>query len=332
MIRIHKNESPYRSLTDEELQEIIVKTSFNQYGDDEYKYLAKVYGDFYGLDPALISFANGSDEWIQKCMMVLGRGPVMTFEPDFSMYEEYADQLKRPIYKVDCNEDGTFDYAGTLKQIEKVKPSFFIFSQPNNPLGMLHSDEFVQSAADLMQELNGYLIIDEAYMDFAEQKSVCPEGDHVIVLRTLSKIHGLAGLRIGIATSSSATMSLLNSVAHPYPINTLSINIAAYLFENQPKLEVFMEHQKKLAEKLKAIFKKEVGDVMNVLPSQANFVFTYGEAALELGQYIEQRGFQPRIYPDSSHPLLQKAVRYSLATDEQLTQLESILKEWRARI
>jgi len=331
MIRIHKNESPYRSLTDEELQEIVLKTPFNQYGDDEYKHLAKVYGEFYGLDPELVSFANGSDEWIQKCMMVLGTGPVMTFEPDFSMYEEYANQLKRPIYKVECNEDGSFDYASTLVQMENIKPAFFIFSQPNNPLGMLHPDGFVQAAADLMQELNGYLIIDEAYMDFAEQKAVRPEGEHVIVMQTLSKIYGLAGLRIGVVTSSSATMTLLNSVAHPYPINTLSINIAAYLFENTTKLKTFMNQQRKLAGKLKDIFKKEVSDVMTVLPSQTNFVFTYGEVALELGKYIQQSGFQPRTYPDASHPLLQKAVRYSIATDEQLTQLESIIKEWRVR-
>jgi len=52
---------------------------------------------------------------------------------------------------------------------------------------------------------------------------------------------------------------------------------------------------------------------------------------LELGKYIQQSGFQPRTYPDASHPLLQKAVRYSIATDEQLTQLESIIKEWRVR-
>lgn len=331
MIRIHKNESPYRSLTDEELEEIVMKTSFNQYGEDEYKHLAKVYGDFYGLDPELVSFANGSDEWIQKCMVVLGTGPVMTFEPDFSMYEEYANQLKRPIYKVECNEDGSFDYANTLVQMEKIKPSFFIFSQPNNPLGMLHPDGFVQAAADLMQELNGYLIIDEAYMEFAERKASRPQGEHVIVMRTLSKIHGLAGLRIGIATSSSTTMDLLNSVAHPYPINTLSINIAASLFENPPQLEAFMTHQRKLAGKLKDIFKNEVSDVMTVLPSQANFVFTYGETALELEEYVRQRGFQARTYPDSSHPLLQKAVRYSIATEEQLTQLESIVKEWRLK-
>jgi len=85
MIRIDKNESPYRALSEEEIGKIAVDTHFNQYAEDEYVELQKSYAAYNGFDPDLISFANGSDEWIQKAMIVLGDGPVLVLDPDFVM-------------------------------------------------------------------------------------------------------------------------------------------------------------------------------------------------------------------------------------------------------
>ena len=67
MIRINKNESPIRALTNEEIAEIAVSTRFQEYTDDAIDRLTEAYAAFHGEDPALIAFANGSDEWIQKC-------------------------------------------------------------------------------------------------------------------------------------------------------------------------------------------------------------------------------------------------------------------------
>lgn len=128
MIRINKNESPIRALTNEEIAEIAVSTRFQEYTDDAIDRLTEAYAAFHGEDPALIAFANGSDEWIQKCTILLGDGPILMLEPDFVMYEEYAAQFQREIIKVPCRADYSFDYDQVYAVIEKEKPSYFIVS------------------------------------------------------------------------------------------------------------------------------------------------------------------------------------------------------------
>lgn len=330
MIRIDKNESPYRALTEDEIGKLAIDTHFNQYAEDEYLELQKSYASYNNLNPNLISFANGSDEWIQKSMVVLGDGPVLVLEPDFVMYEEYARQFNRPLTKINCLDDWTFDYEEVYSAIKEIKPSVFIFSQPNNPFGTLHPSEFIHTASELMKEVSGYFVIDEAYGEFIEDEVTYPEGDHVIRFRTLSKVYGLAGLRVGVATSTSKTMALLNSIAHPYPLNTFSLNVANYLLNQTDRLDQFIELNRVLSKKLLQIFKQEVGDVISILDSSTNFVFTYGEKATDLGEYIVERGFLPRMYPEAENPALREVVRYSIATDDQLNDLSEILKDWRS--
>lgn len=329
MIRIDKNESPYRALTDDEIAQLAINTHFNQYADDEYVDLQKSYAAFNNLNPDLISFANGSDEWIQKSMIVLADGPVLVLEPDFVMYEVYAKQFNRPLTKINCREDWTFDYEEIYNTIRELRPSVFIFSQPNNPIGTLHPADFIEKAAELMKEVNGYLIIDEAYGEFNQEPTEYPEGDHVVRFRTLSKVYGLAGLRVGVAVASQATIDKLNSIAHPYPLNTFSLNVSNYLLNQTERLIEFIELNRTLSRKLLRIFKEEVGDVISVIDSSTNFVLTYGEKAVDLGEYVVKNGFLPRMYPESDNEALRKTVRYSIAKDEQLNQLQTILKEWR---
>ncbi|MFC6464098.1 pyridoxal phosphate-dependent aminotransferase [Marinilactibacillus sp. GCM10026970] len=329
MIRIDKNESPYRALTEEEIAKIAIDTQFNQYSENEYQDLQQTYAAFNQLDPELVSFANGSDEWIQKSIIVLGKGPVLTFDPDFVMYDVYAKQFGREIVKLPANEDFTFDYEEVYRQIKTLRPSVFIFSQPNNPFGTLHPDAFIEKAAELMKEVGGYFIIDEAYGEFVEEATEPPVGDHIIRLRTLSKVYGLAGLRVGVATSTRKTMDLLDSVAHPYPLNTFSLNVAVHLLNQPERLENFIELNRSLSRQLHSIFKEEVGEIIPMLESSTNFLFTYGDDAMDLGNYIVENGFLPRMYPDEDSPSLKKAVRYSIATEDQLEEIRKIIQKWR---
>ncbi|WP_179128488.1 pyridoxal phosphate-dependent aminotransferase [Marinilactibacillus piezotolerans] len=329
MIRIDKNESPYRALTEDEIAKIAIDTQFNQYAENEYQDLQKSYAAFNNLDPELVSFANGSDEWIQKSVVVLGKGPILTFDPDFVMYQVYAEQFGREIVKLPSNEDHTFDYEKVYKKIEELKPSIFIFSQPNNPYGTLHPADFIEKAAEMMKEVGGYFVLDEAYGEFVEETAQYPTGDHVIRFRTLSKVYGLAGLRIGVATSTRKTMELLDSIAHPYPLNTFSLNVAVHLLNQPERLEEFIELNRELSKQLHSVFKEEVGDIIPMLESHTNFLFTYGDDAMDLGNYIVENGFLPRMYPEDESPALKKAVRYSIAKENQLEEIRKIIQKWR---
>lgn len=325
MIRINKNESPIRAFSDETLKDIVLKSRFFEYPDEEYDQFIAAYAEFNDFTANQLSAANGSDEWIQKCMIALGSGPVLTLNPDFFMYADYAAQFERPIHYVNCDQDFNFDLTEILAAMDELKPSFFILSQPNNPTGILFSDDFVQQCSTKMQSLGGYIILDEAYIEFSRPYTV-PEGQHVIRMRTMSKIYGFAGLRIGIIISHPDTIKLLNSIQHPYPINTLSLQLAAHLLQDKTHLAEFFDYQRARAKQLHQIFLAQ-SDVIHVIPSETNFIMTYGEHALSLGRYIEAHGFLPRTYPDDD--LLNEVVRYSIATEEQLTQLEQITLDWR---
>uniref|UniRef100_UPI00352B9703 aminotransferase class I/II-fold pyridoxal phosphate-dependent enzyme n=1 Tax=Aerococcus urinaeequi TaxID=51665 RepID=UPI00352B9703 len=331
MIRMNKNESPYRALTEDEIAQIAIDTHFNEYMEDEYEDLCRLYADFFDLDPTCIAFANGSDEWIQRAMIVLPEGPMMTFEPDFVMYDVYAEQFNRPIEKIAVNDDFTYDYEAAIQRIKEVKPAIFIFSQPNNPLGLIHPEEFIVEVSNLMKEWGGYFILDLAYVEFTDDLPAYPTGDHIIRFRTLSKVFGLAGLRVGLATSTRKTMDVLESISHPYPLNTFSLNVPRVLLQQPERLQAFIEKNRELANLMKQVFKEEVGEIIPMIDSHTNFLFTYGEDAVDLGNWITQHGYILRTYPDSAAPSLKKAVRYSIAKEEELEQLRYIIREWREK-
>lgn len=327
MIRINKNESPIPAMDPTILKDIISNSDFNFYPDEEYDAFINAYAHYYQLSPNQVSAANGSDEWIQKCMIALPEGPVLTLNPDFFMYTAYAQQINRPIHYVDAESDYTFSIEKIKHEIRRIKPAFFIMSVPHNPSGIQYPKEFLEEISELMKEIGGYFVIDEAYLDFGDSYEIEMQ-DHIIQMRTLSKAFALAGLRVGIVISTAKTIQTLNSIAHPYPLNTLTLKIATALFNDKSYVTSLLDRQRHLCENLRNIFKNNVSDIIHVIPSKTNFVLTYGELAPDLGRFIHDNGFLPRFYDE---PNMNQTVRYSIATETQLEELEKIVKEWREK-
>ncbi len=254
-------------------------------------------------------------------------GPALTLNPDFFMYQAYAAQVNREIAFVDAGSDLTFDLETILTKIDEVQPSFFIMSNPHNPSGKQFDTAFLTAIADKMKALNGYLVIDEAYLDYGTAYDV-ELAPHILRMRTLSKAFGIAGLRLGVLISTAGTIKHIQKIEHPYPLNVFTLNIATYIFRHREETRVFLTMQRQLAEQLKQIFDTHVADKMSVFPSNANFVLTKGSAAQQLGQYVYEQGFKPRFYDEQ---VMKGYVRYSIATAPQLNQLEEIVKEWSAK-
>lgn len=325
MIRINKNESPIPALDNTTLKNIITNANFNFYPDEEYDAFIKAYANYYQLSPNQVAAANGSDEWIQKCMIALPDGPVLTLNPDFFMYTAYAHQINRPIHYVDAEDDYTFSLDKIKNTIQEIKPAFFIMSVPHNPSGIQYPKSFLEEIATEMKAIGGYFIIDEAYLDFGDSYDIDMQ-NHIIQMRTLSKAFAIAGLRVGIAISTEKTMQTLNRIAHPYPLNTLTLKIATEIFSNSAFVDSLLSQQRQLSNQLRNIFKEHVSDIIHVIPSKTNFVLTYGDLAKELGNYIYDNGYLPRFYDE---PNMQQTVRYSIATESELNNLEKIVKRWR---
>lgn len=328
MIRLNKNESPYGVFTPEELANIVSAAELHRYPSTEHDRFLERYAELEGLGTEQLGLANGSDEWIQKLHILIPEGPMLVVEPDFVMYDEYARQFGRPIVKLRCEADYELSEAKILEAIQREKPRLFIFSQPNNPIGTLYSQAFVDAACDLMKELGGYCVVDEAYLQYSdpELRTRVTLDDHVIVLRTFSKIYGMAGLRIGLAISAPETMAWLKSIDHPYPVNSVSLAIGyAFLADEARQAQFFREHHA-LAARLKQILHEELAGLVPLKASQANYVLTYGPRAVSLGRYLTERGFVLRTY-DSE--LLREVVRYSIGTNEEMEQLAVAIRQWK---
>lgn len=126
MIYIDKNESPVTPLDEKTMTSIISATPYNLYPDAAYEQFKEAYAKFYGLSSEQIIAGNGSDELIQKLMLIMPEGPALTLNPDFFMYQAYAAQVNREIAFVDAGSDLTFDLETILTKIDEVQPSFLL--------------------------------------------------------------------------------------------------------------------------------------------------------------------------------------------------------------
>lgn len=324
---INRNTSPKRPLTDQQLQDIILNTAIHLYPEAELDRFKTLYADYYQLNSAQIELANGSDDWLQKIMIQFGARGVLTIDPDFFMYQDYAQQLGRPFWQVACNEAFEFSLAEIVATIQAKRPSVLLLSNPQNPTGQQFEADFLQRLADEMAAINGHFVIDEAYIEFGDDYQR-PKNENVIIVRTLSKIFGLAGLRLGIAIAKGETFKRLTRINHPYPVNNLALNIASALFEDRQRLEEWLAYQKAcqlaLVETLQC-----VSDLVTVKETKCNFVFTYGVKAKRLGKYLQERGFVARMYES---PLLKDVVRYSVMDLALYPEFEGWLLEWRQQI
>ncbi|HIW13070.1 MAG TPA: histidinol-phosphate aminotransferase family protein [Candidatus Salinicoccus stercoripullorum] len=323
MIHMDRNTSPISPLSDEAVGEVVRDTVLHEYPGDEITRFKQLYADYYGIRPEQIEVANGSDEWIQKTVMTLGQRGVMALSPDFVMYEEYSRQTDAPFYTVPCDAEFRFDFDEVVRSIEEKRPTLFLISMPHNPTGQLFDAEALERLSQAMKAVGGYLVLDEAYAEFAPAYRR-PAGEHVIIIRTLSKIFGIAGLRVGIAVADGETFSRITRLNHPYPVNSLSLNLASRVFADEDELKRFTDYQLASKRQLEEVF-RPVGDKIKTIESSTNFIFTYGRGAKSLGEYLKENGYQPRVYDT---PPLGDVVRYSIIRLEDYTGLKKLINEW----
>lgn len=327
-ININQNTSPISPFTADHHRRAMDSTSVSQYPLGELERFKANYSRITGLPADEIELANGSDEWIQKLMIVFGLdGGVLTLDPDFFMYKDYAEQLGVDLQTVAANEYFEFDIDEVIARIHELKPKMFIFSNPHNPIGTQFLAEDVQRLADAMQAVEGYLVIDEAYIEFGEEYAR-PTGDHVVVIRTMSKIYGMAGMRIGIMHATGPTYAKITKINHPYPLNSLVLNTASEFLEDTDALETFIAYQREVKELLVEAL-DPVSDVISVTPSSTNFIFTYGDQAVSLGRHLESKGYEARFYEEEN---LQNVVRYSILALEFYPEFKEAILEWKASL
>lgn len=218
-----------------------------------------------------ILLGNGSDELIQMILMAVAQPGrvVMAPEPAFVMYRMIAGFVGMNYVGVPLNgADFSLDMPALRAAIAQHQPAVLFLAYPNNPTGNLFD---AQQIRELIRISPGLVVVDEAYLPFAEASMLdaLAEFDNLLILRTLSKL-GLAGLRLGLLIGARVWLSEFDKVRLPYNINVLTQASAVFALHHAPVLDeqatrIRVERERVYAE-LRAM------DGLTVWPSRANFI------------------------------------------------------------
>ena len=254
------NENPYGSL--------------NRYPDPYQRALKAALATLRKVANEQVFIGNGSDEVIDLCFRLFcepGKDKVLQFSPTYGMYKVSA--AINDVEVLDCPLDASFeiDLTKALQLIEQQQPKLIFVCSPNNPTGNLFSLETIKALAAASQ---GVVIVDEAYIDFANAPSavsLIDTIDNLIVSQTFSKAWGLAAARVGIAYGNANLITWLSNIKPPYNVSELNQQAALDALADKAGFEqrkrAILEEKQRLVS-----FFKASPLVEKVYPSQTNFI------------------------------------------------------------
>lgn len=277
-IRLDANESFINPgvLLKDQIAEAVAKVSLNRYPDFKATELCKKFGEFYGVDPDRVVAGNGSDELITVIMgAFLQHGDkLLTFSPDFSMYQFYAEIYEKMGVVVAKNDDLTLTAEKAIDTIKAEQPDIVILSNPCSPTSLvLKREEIIK----IIQSTSALVVIDEAYMEFSDQSILDVSGqfDNLVVLKTCSKALGCAAVRLGFAVSSKEITKALHCVRSPYNVNAVTQAIGCVIFSNPQYIKSAINEIKAARDYLYQglIALKEYRGVKKIVKPETNFIF-----------------------------------------------------------
>ena len=270
------NESPYEN-------------GYNRYPDPHQKALKAQIAAIKGVPAENIFIGNGSDEAIDLVFRVFcepREDNVVAIAPSYGMYKVAAAINDVEIREVALGEDFSLPTDALLAAADEKTKALFLCS-PNNPTANSFPREELMR---LVEEFDGMVVVDEAYIDFAEAKSLVGEiasHPNLVVLQTMSKAWGMAGLRVGLALADSRVVGLMSQVKYPYNINVATMKIVSDLLTKGIDEEVEqIKQQRALVAEALAEFKF----VERVYPSDANFLLVRVADADALYEHLIKDG------------------------------------------
>ncbi len=258
-IFLDANENPYNN-------------GINRYPDPHQKALKSRISEIKGIAAGSLFLGNGSDEAIDLVYRVFcepGESNTVSIAPSYGMYEVAAAMNDVEFRKVQLRPDFSMDTEAMLAATDSKTRLMFICS-PNNPTGNSFPAEQIE---ELLERFGGVVVLDEAYIDFSVMPSLASlvkRYPNLIVLQTLSKAWGMAGLRIGLAVADPAVISLMSKVKYPYNINVVAQKMALMKLDEAAKDKAVAEivgQRFRLEKEL-----RKCPEVKGIYSSDANFL------------------------------------------------------------
>jgi len=293
------NLKPYSSARDEfkgqasvylDANENPYDTGLNRYPDPHQLELKKKIASIKKVDPENILLGNGSDEPIDllfRAFCDTGDNVVIP-QPTYGMYSVSAHINNVTIVDVNLTHQFDVDVEPTLKACNENTKLIFLCS-PNNPSGNLLSYNRIEQ---ILNQFNGLVIVDEAYIDFTDAEGFVPLLKHhpnLVVLQTLSKAWGLAAIRLGICLAAKEIIEVLNKIKPPYNISLLSQQVALEVLSKEDQKNEWVKQLVAERTWLKAELAK-IKHVIEVYPSAANFLLVKIQDAANVYQKLVDRG------------------------------------------
>jgi histidinol-phosphate aminotransferase len=277
------NENPYepseevRKAYEESLKDI------NRYPYAPYTELKEAIAEYVGLDKENIAVGCGASEIINNICIALidALDRVVIPVPSYTLYVIYAMLRDAEILLPEFA-----NYQIESDRIAELKPKVVFLCSPNNPTGGVVERQAVEEIA----ESSDYVVLDEAYVEFADESYVdlVSEFDNLIILRSFSKFFGLAGMRVGYAVASPAIIEAIEKIRLPFAISLSAARCAIAAIKS---LDYYLDVRNRIVEEREKLFKdlSEI-DFLEPYPSKANFILMRVVGVVDLCQKLIKRG------------------------------------------
>ncbi len=300
-------------------------TGLNRYPDPQQNLVKAALAKIKNVSREQLLLGNGSDEVLDLIFRVFCEPKVDTvivLPPTYGMYEVLANTNDVGLIKISLLDN----YQPNVDEILKAQNSqtkLLFLCSPNNPTANSFNADKIET---LIKKFTGIVVIDEAYIDFSSQESWIRrlnEFPNLIVIQTLSKAYGLAGIRLGACYSSTKIISVLNKIKPPYNVNQLTQQTALKALQNSIKtnneIAIIISERNKLIIDL-----EEISFIVKVYPSDANFLLVkVDNAIVRYNQLVEHKII---VRNRTNLPLCENCLRFTVGTKEENKKLMNTLK------
>jgi histidinol-phosphate aminotransferase len=300
---------------------------YNRYPDPHQQKLKEKIAFVKSVRAENIFLGNGSDECIDllfRSFCEPKQDNVIICPPTYGMYEVSANINDVEIRKAPLLEDFQLDLVHLENLVDENTKLIWICS-PNNPTGNSLNRADIEA---VLNNFNGIVVIDEAYINFAKQKSFIQELNdypNLVVMQTFSKAWGLAALRLGMAFASVEIIEVLNKVKPPYNINQATQELAFKALEEVGQVNDMIKILVDMRNALMEVF-AQIPIVEKVYPSDSNFFLVKIQDARKVYEYLLTKGIVVR--DRSNVKLCDNCLRITIGTESENTLLVDAIGEW----
>ncbi len=299
--------------------------NLNRYPDPYQKEVKEKLSALKSIPVSQIFLGNGSDEVIDLVFRIFctpGRDKALVFTPTYGMYEVSANINDTELLQLPLNSDFQIDKESIIPFLTDENLKLIFICSPNNPTG-----NSIENIDFILENFNGIVFVDEAYIDFSTQKSwteKLSQYPNLVISQTFSKARGLAAVRVGIAYSSPEIIALFNKTKPPYNVSQLNQEAALIALLDAKKYQSEIKTILAEKERLEKEF-LQLSLIKKIYPSDANFILVEVNDA----DGIYNNLVQQKIITRNRNSVIAGCIRITIGTTEENNQLIAALMAYK---